>query len=120
MRAPLEFKPPEVFKKDAMDLISMMLKKDPTERLGSGEADGDDIKTHPWFKPIDWAKLQRREILPSFKPAVKSETDTSNFDEEFTTSAIESVVPEGALSKPGKGDEFEGFTYVDNGPLQIS
>jgi len=120
LHSPLEFRPPEVFKPPAQDLITGMLKKDPAERLGSSEADGDDIKRHPWFAAIDWGKLDRREIPPSFKPSVKSETDTSNFDEEFTTSAIESVVQGSALAAPGKGTEFEGFTYVDKGPLDIS
>ena len=118
LHAPLEFRPPECFKAPAMDLIQGMLQKDPAARLGSSEADGADIKKHEWFAPIDWVKLDKREIAPTFKPSVKGETDTSNFDEEFTSSAIESVAPTTALA--GKGDEFEGFTYVGKGALDVS
>ena len=119
LRAPLEFKPPEVFSSEARALIDGMLQKEPELRLGSGEADGDEIKRHAWFAPIDWAKLDRREIEPTFKPTVTSELDVSNFDEEFTTQAVESVVPDALMSmpKPGQANAFEGFTYVDKGLL---
>ena len=48
-----------------------------------------------------------------------SELDVSNFDEEFTTQAVESVVPDALMSmpKPGQANAFEGFTYVDKGLL---
>jgi len=121
LHAELRFKPAEVFKPDAMALITDMLKKDPAQRLGSGDGDGEDIKAYAWFKPIDWGLLQQRKLKPSFVPKVKSDTDTSNFDEEFTSQTIEdSVAPDSALSRGGKSDHFEGFTYVDKGPLNIS
>lgn len=120
LHAPLEFRPPECFKEGARTLIAGMLAKDPAVRLGSGEQDGGEIKKADWFKPIDWAALDRREIKPKFVPNVKSETDTSNFDAEFTDlAAVDSVVADSALTR-GKGNEFEGFTYVDKGPLDIS
>jgi len=122
LHAELKFKPPEVFKPEAMELISAMLHKDPALRLGSGDGDGDDIKRMKWFAPIDWVLLQERKIAPLFKPNINSETDTSNFDEEFTSQKVEdSVVPESALSGRAKAvAHFEGFTYVDKGHLEIS
>ena len=113
LHAPLEFRPLERFQAPATALIAAMLQKDPALRLGSSERDGEDIKAHEWFANIDWAKLDRREILPSFKPSVQSETDTSNFDEEFTSSAIESVRADSERVNEtlGKGNEFEGFSY---------
>ena len=120
LRAPLEFKPSEVFPQDARDLLDGMLQKSPELRLGSSEADGAEIRNHKWFAPIDWGKLERRELEPPFKPRVANELDVSNFDEEFTTSAIESVVPDMALGGGGaaaKGKHFDGFTYVDKGVL---
>ena len=119
LRAPLEFKPAACFSQDAKTLIDGMLQKEPELRLGSGEADGDDIRKHAWFGPIDWKKLEARQLTPPFKPNVKGELDTSNFDEEFTSQAVESVVPDMALGGggPAKTTNFEGFTYVDKGHL---
>ena len=48
LRAPLEFKAAECFTPAARALIEGMLQKEPTLRLGSSEADGDDIKSHAW------------------------------------------------------------------------
>ena len=41
LRAPLEFKPPEVFSKEARTLIDGMLQKEPELRLGSSDALAD-------------------------------------------------------------------------------
>ena len=116
LRKTLEFNPDDRFGSDARDLLTGLLQKSPELRLGSSERDGAELREHAWFAPIDWAKLEARELEPSFKPNVKSATDTSNFDDEFTSQPIaESVMPETALG--GKGQQYEGFTYVDKGHL---
>lgn len=51
-------------------------------RLGTKTA--TEIRGHPWFENIDWTKLYNKEIKPQFTPVIKSETDVSNFDTEFT------------------------------------
>ena len=49
---------------------------------------------------------------------MSGELDVSNFDEEFTSQAVESVVPDMALNAgPAKTKHFDGFTYVDKGHL---
>ena len=51
---------------------------------------------------------------------MRGELDTSNFDEEFTSQAVESVVPDnmmGASAAAAKTTNFDGFTYVDKGHL---
>ena len=73
LRAPLEFRPAEVFKPEAKDLIAGMLQKEPELRTGSSEEDGNELRRHPWFAPIDWAKLEKRELPTPFKPNVTSE-----------------------------------------------
>ena len=75
------------------------------------------------FQPIDWAALDRREIKPSFIPSVSGELDVSNFDEEFTTqSTRDSVATDlAALPKTNKAPaNFDGFTYVDTGHLNLT
>ena len=53
---------------NAFDLISKLLQKDPTRRLGHSEQDADEIKSHPFFEGIDWERLLKKEIEPPVKP----------------------------------------------------
>ena len=53
-----------------MDLITKLLNKNGNFRLGNGPTDGEEIKSHPFFKGVDWDKLIRREIQPPFIPDV--------------------------------------------------
>lgn len=41
-------------------------------------------RAHPFFKEIDWERLDKREVKPPFVPRVKNVKDTANFDSEFT------------------------------------
>mmetsp|Transcript_2496 Transcript_2496/g.3595 ORF Transcript_2496/g.3595 Transcript_2496/m.3595 type:complete len:696 (-) Transcript_2496:127-2214(-) len=63
-REPLEIKGncPE----DAKGVIESMLILEPEERLGGG--DPMDVRKHPFFAPIDFDKLARRELKPVYKP----------------------------------------------------
>jgi hypothetical protein len=102
----------------AKDLLSKLLLRDPTERLGSGESDADEIKSHPFFAGTDWKQLEDGNVAPPWAPKVASSLDTSQFDEEFT-----GMVP---VVSPGVRDayfgsldrEFEGFTFVDEGAAE--
>ena len=69
------------------------------------------MRTHPFFKFIDWQKLINLEIQPPFKPKVNSNSDWQNFDDEFTHDKV-------ALSPVDKNfiqhiDQriFHGFSY---------
>jgi len=118
-KAPLEFKPPEKFTPAARDLISGLLQKDPAVRMGSSERDAEELKEHAFFAPIDWALLYARKIEPEFKPKVGHETDTANFDEEFTSQPLhESHVDVAPLSTAQSQSHFEDFTYVDQSALR--
>ena len=121
LRAPLAFSPENCFTATARDLLEGLLQKEPEKRLGSGESDGAELRTHAWFAPIDWEKLLARELRPEFRPNVQGATDTSNFDEEFTSQPLQdSLVPEnvleGAAKKPAP--EFDGFTFVADSHLK--
>jgi serine/threonine protein kinase len=78
---------PQIVSPNARDLLTRLLRKNPTERLGNGPDDAKDIQAHPFFTGIDWKAVFERKIKPPWKPAIKSETDTSLFDEEFTGEA---------------------------------
>jgi len=111
--APLRF--PSSVSAPFRALIVQLLDRNPVTRLGSSEADIEDIKKHEFFAEIDWEKLLNKEIDPPYKPEIKSAADTSNFDPEFTTEpAVESLVPDSELALAGKAN-FSDFTFVQKG-----
>ena len=65
-----------------------MLQKDPKQRLGGDKSDAAAVKSHPFFKSIDWDKLYRKELPVPYMPEVKDKLDTSMFSAEFTNMPI--------------------------------
>jgi hypothetical protein len=49
------------------------------ERLGMPTSSKGNVRQHPFFKPIDWAKLERRQLDPPFKPKIVSYNNFSYF-----------------------------------------
>lgn len=68
----------------AKDLLSRLLVRDPKNRLGSGERDAEEIKTHPFFHDVNWDALATGKMTPPWVPTIAGSLDTSQFDEEFT------------------------------------
>jgi len=73
---------PEV-SEEGKDFIRKLLVREPKKRLGSVN-DVDELKSHPWFKDIDWDLLYQKKIEPPFKPRIAGDNFLDNFDEEFT------------------------------------
>uniref|UniRef100_A0A4W3KGE1 non-specific serine/threonine protein kinase n=1 Tax=Callorhinchus milii TaxID=7868 RepID=A0A4W3KGE1_CALMI len=61
---------------DTQDLITMLLRQNPLERLGTGGA--YEVKQHDFFHGLDWNGLLRQKA--EFIPQLESEDDTSYFD----------------------------------------
>ncbi|KAL7685001.1 putative C2 domain, GPCR kinase, FYVE zinc finger, protein kinase-like domain superfamily [Plasmopara halstedii] len=96
----------------ARSLISKLLNRDPARRLGGGPNGGRDIMAHPFFEPIDWDLLMRKEIEPPFVPDVSSVDDITNVPEMFQNmAAVDSPVGK----KNGDGHHFDDFTYQEEG-----
>lgn len=70
------------------NLLARLLEKNPKDRIGANSS--DEIKSHPWFEKVNWNALQSKSIKAPFVPILTSETDTSNFDEDFTSCSVES------------------------------
>lgn len=95
---------------NARSLISKLLNRDPSRRLGGGPNGGRDIMAHPFYESIDWDKLMRKEITPPFIPDVTSVDDISNVPEMFQNmAAVDSPVNK----KSGEGHHFEDFSYQE-------
>jgi hypothetical protein len=108
----LEF--PEYLSPDAKDILKGLLNRDPAKRLGCGPGDATEIKSHPFFAPIDWNALLMCRVPPPWVPTVSGSMDTSQFDAEFTSMPIVSPSSqrEPQLSSHVARTAFEGFTYV--------
>jgi protein kinase A len=65
----------------AKDLISRLLTSDLSRRYGNLRDGALDVKFHPWFASIDWNALWRLEIAAPYIPTIRSEGDTSHFDD---------------------------------------
>jgi len=113
-QAPLRF-PPKL-SANCKKLITGLLKREPTRRLGGGEADFEDIKKSAFFSDLSWTELYNKEITPPYQPEVKrGQEDTSNFDTQFTSEpVVDSYVP---ASNLGGGENFSGFTFVPDQTL---
>lgn len=64
---------------ESKNLIRQMLVVDPLERLGCLAGGHDDIKTHPFFRDLDFGKIEKKEIKAPWIPAVKHPLDGGNF-----------------------------------------
>jgi len=84
---------PKLFDKNAKTLVKKLLTADLGKRYGNLKAGVDDIKMHKWFREISWADLLEKRLPAPFKPSVKSETDTSNFDDYPDSTDTPPAVP---------------------------
>jgi len=100
------------FSEDARSLLRGLLERNPKKRLGGGSGDVEEIKKHPFFKSIDWTKLENKEIEPPFRPYLINELDVRFFDPESTAE----VARHSFITRPGldndEQDPFQGFSYV--------
>jgi len=103
LKAPLVFPERPVVSKEAKDMIRRLLERDPTKRINS-----EGLKKHPFFKSIDWEKLERKEVTPPFVPMCSSSDDVRYFDVAFTREVPR--LPSGRPLPPSE-DEFDNFTF---------
>jgi len=99
---------PTTFSSEVRDFISRLLIRDPQQRLQNP----DEIRTHSWFKSIDWVKLENGQVLPPFVPDVKSPYDLTYISGEFLEEDVDRTEDQDCNSKgAAKKDDFIGFTF---------
>lgn len=69
---------------EVKDFIEKLLVKDPRKRLGGNSPDAIELKSHAFFRKINWTLLEQRKVPAPFVPRISDDLDTSNFSEEFT------------------------------------
>jgi len=97
---------------DAKDLLTRLLRKEPSKRLGATmPKDLATIKKHRFFRNVRWGQLERRECEPPIRPVVTDPELAENFSSEFTGLACSPVIAreggwgaEGAGGMGGMGD----------------
>jgi serine/threonine protein kinase SCH9 len=97
---------------------AQLLNRNPKHRLGA-QRDAEELKEHPFFKPIDWKKLALKQVEPPFKPTVESDESVANFDTEFTSADVTTMGIEFDENDPSEAWTTPSITspHTPNGPL---
>ncbi|XP_049307880.1 protein kinase C, brain isozyme isoform X2 [Bactrocera dorsalis] len=104
---------PKSLSKEAKEACKGFLTKQPNKRLGCGPTGEADVRIHPFFRRIDWEKIENREVQPPFKPKIKHRKDVSNFDKQFTSEKTDLTPTDKVFMMNLDQTEFVGFSYVN-------
>uniref|UniRef100_A0A8C4Y8M3 protein kinase C n=1 Tax=Gopherus evgoodei TaxID=1825980 RepID=A0A8C4Y8M3_9SAUR len=103
----------------ASHVLKGFLNKDPKERLGCQPETGfSDIKSHTFFRSIDWDLLEKKQATPPFQPQITDDYGLDNFDTQFTSEPVQLTPDDEDVIKRIDQSEFEGFEYIS--PLLLS
>ncbi|KAG0190168.1 hypothetical protein DFQ28_002418 [Apophysomyces sp. BC1034] len=64
---------------ECLAAIQGFLEMNPNKRLGQGDAGWAALVRHPFFRSVDWHRLERKTTTPPFQPAA----DQNNFELTF-------------------------------------
>lgn len=124
--------PRDALSNEGRNFVKGLLNRNPAHRLGA-KGDAEELMAHPFFSDVDWNRLSKKMVSPPFKPKLKGELDTSNFDPEFTNAlsdgnasslnaraaALASGVDTNSTPlSPTMQNQFKGFTFVDESTLE--
>ncbi|CAD5166016.1 unnamed protein product [Musa acuminata subsp. malaccensis] len=76
---------PEEMSLEAYDLVDKLLIRNPVQRLGATGA--GEVKSHPFFKSINWDMLARQKA--AFIPSTEGDDDTSYFASRLPWNAVD-------------------------------
>lgn len=108
-----------LFDATARNLISRLLSRDRTKRLGNLKNGSEDIKKHKFFRGINWDAILAKEVPSPLHITIKDAGDTSNFEkyEEEISEELEGLAidPFKALFKSfddqGSADKWAGIKF---------
>jgi len=106
-----ELRFPSYVSPEAQALLEGLLTRDVDKRLGSRAS--EDVKRHPFFKEIDFDKMEKKQLEAPYKPKVKNDIDISQIDTAFTTEKAQDSLVENTLSETVQRENaFDDFTFV--------
>jgi len=106
---------PKSLSKEAKEICKGFLTKQPQKRLGCAGKGEEDIRTHPFFRRIDWGKLEAREVQPPFKPKIGNPRLGENFDKVFRNQKIVDTPTDANILEHADPFAFDQFTFVNGG-----
>ncbi|XP_057374388.1 uncharacterized protein LOC130695291 isoform X1 [Daphnia carinata] len=104
---------PRFLAKETKAVLVLLLEKDPQKRLGTSGCTAGDIVDQPFFKTINWDKLDRKEIEPPFKPRVRHILDVQYFDSAFTIEKPQLTPVDKDILASMDQTQFRGFSYTN-------
>lgn len=84
--------PQNIMSPAAQNIVSLLCKTNPTERLGYISGGSARVKSHPFFEGINWDDLYHRRIKGPIIPRVDHPADTGNF-EEYPDPPVSNLTP---------------------------
>jgi serine/threonine protein kinase len=116
----IDFNPNIKIPEEAKDLINKILVKDPTKRLGAGEAGSEydikHLKNHPFFKGIDWENLHNM-VPPNsdkFDYLMSKKSNTGNLSSSVNTSLKQTNSSDLGIAKNKSSDEINNNNGNDD------
>uniref|UniRef100_A0A8C5QWC2 protein kinase C n=1 Tax=Leptobrachium leishanense TaxID=445787 RepID=A0A8C5QWC2_9ANUR len=100
---------PRWITKESKDILEKLFVRDPVKRLGVT----GDIRSHAFFKTINWNLLEKKQMEPPFKPKVKSPNDYNNFDREFLSEKPRLSFGDKHLIDSIDQTAFRGFSFIN-------
>ncbi|XBW34656.1 hypothetical protein QEN19_000223 [Hanseniaspora menglaensis] len=112
LNATLKFPSSKNFTPHVIDLLTRLINRDLSQRLGNLQNGVEDIKNHIWFQEVNWVKMSKKNIETPYEPPIKAgHGDTSQY--EFFEEDSDDMKQYGIMLNTDESDPydnmFEGF-----------
>lgn len=82
---------PPFMSSSSRDLIAGLCTVNPSKRLGNISGGSERVKSHAFFRGVNWEALYYRKEMGPIVPRVRHAADASNFDEYGPPEGVEGI-----------------------------